>query len=179
MKLSRAAAEIADAAPGPSPAVIAASVRRPAHLQAAEFEFAALRTERAEVLAATQAAIAGKTDLDGGAAKREIAALVARRLKIEAATDALRRKITPARVAHGAAVERALGPVHMAAARRCLAAILEVRNAASVLAECAEAARNAGAGTLTDMGSLGGYGGFNDLNMLEAATRAICGGDEQ
>src|SRR5436305_7752589 len=104
MKLTRAGVEVAVAAPGPTPRVIAEGVRRPAHLQAAEFQLAALQNERAAALGATQRAIADKTDLDGGAAKREIAALVARRLEIEAATDALRRRIAPARAAHGAAV---------------------------------------------------------------------------
>src|SRR5438067_2500698 len=107
MKLSRARTEVAVAAPGPSPAVVAAGVRRPAALQAAEFQLAALRNERAAVLGATQRAIADKTDLDGGAGKKEIAELIARRIEIEATTDALRRKIAPARAAHGAAVERA------------------------------------------------------------------------
>jgi len=125
----------------PSPAAIAASVKRTAKHQALAEEIERLSGERATVIAKMRELIA---EFAGDANDSAIRKLAKRREKLEETLLPLRLQIRDHRDAHVAAVEAALQPVRRDAARRFLRLSAELSAAAQYLNDCETAIDAAG-----------------------------------
>ncbi|MGF1628296.1 MAG: hypothetical protein ACFCUT_02395 [Kiloniellaceae bacterium] len=110
--------------PSPSPAEIAAAVKRPNRLAVAERLLVAKRGARAEFMEALPAKLEAARENYGEARKLE-----AQRLELEEEIRTLRREVMPMRAVHIEAVREALHPYSAGAGERLLQAIDTLRAA--------------------------------------------------
>jgi hypothetical protein len=175
MKLSRARAEAEDpvAAPGPSPAAIAAGVRKHAELAAGERRLAQLNEKRDELRARQRSLtpqIFGHIDADD--VGRQVNALARQAEVLEQKASELRVEMAPARRAHAERVSEVLQPIRHEAASGLVQDLARIRARIAILAEC-EVATNA-----ADMTLLASYGLLAALGSLENMARGLAESSE-
>ncbi len=118
----------------PSPATIAAGVRRGMAHQNAETNLATARRRRDEI-AAEMRKLTGLPDAPGGNSRinAQLVELDQESTKIVDSMHALREKVASGRVVHATAVRAALRPITIAAATRAYEASLALQQAVAVL----------------------------------------------
>jgi predicted nucleic acid-binding Zn-ribbon protein len=162
---------LADALPAPTPAAIAAGVRRHAELQAGELQLSRLSNRIGELRDQQRSVIAAHHgDLDGTDFGREVNRLAKEAEALEQQAHALRAQLAPARRTHAERVAAALRPQHQDAARRVVRAIAQIREAVAEMNEIGMAAGEAG-GDLGDWTPMLGFGGTAWLGAMEAEAR--------
>jgi hypothetical protein len=179
MKLSRARVEAEDpvAAPGPSPAMIAAGVRKHGELQLGELRLARLVSRIGELREHQRAIYADHPgDLDGSDAGREVNRLAKAAEELEQEANDLRVELAPARRAHAERVAAALRPIHHEEARGLVQDLARIRARISVIHEC-EVATTA-AGVPGEMFAPTSYVMLVTLGHLEILTHSIAGAGE-
>jgi hypothetical protein len=135
----------------PTPASITAGVREGGRLQAIDAALGALFQRREAVLAATGDMMTQRNAEPDGLrhelqsyTNREIQRLAAELRRIDVEITALRREDLPLRIERGARVAEALSPMTTGAAGQVLAALAQLREAATLIAACADQVERAG-----------------------------------
>jgi hypothetical protein len=155
----------------PTPAAVAASVRRVASLQAAELRIAKMTRERDELRTEQRRITASRPGDLGSASGREINRLAAAAEKLEAGIQSLRIELAPLQREHAAKIDAALAPVRRDEAQRALTALADLRGSLAVLAECDDVSSVAG-----DVGSVNvlmSFGLLRSLGGVENVLRTI------
>ena len=128
----------------PSPAAIAAAIRKPAKLQAAERQVSVLNLQRTELQDGQKTLINQLGGPHADTAGRRINQLQVEREAIECRLIELRRAMAPARDEYAAAVADALEPMMAAAADNILSAVAQMRAAIGLMNEAGAIISQAG-----------------------------------